>query len=645
MKKSAIFKLFSLVAFAAAGAFAIANVKSVKKAESVKADQNWQEHTVLYANAASYDNLYARVKRGDDVGWDSHEMSKTSYMYGSKYVYTGQIWECYGGLNNMYMKSGNASSDEGTIVQTIFEEWTTTSTFADKLFDGSAWKTVHTVDFNMNSHGTAPSGQYVNDGGKATQPSAPTAEGYTFDGWYKEAACTNAWNFSTDTVSSDTTIYAKWTQVIPSRTVSKYKVLDGGTPVLIGSDSVLSGSTYNVPGKPYEAGYTCSGWFTAASGGSAYTSSTINADTNIYVRYTSHAAWTGTINVDLRDSGWAGAAANYAVMFMDKTTYTSEVDGWSTYLTGTAQDVKLIQISYSLQFEPLQMTLVRYNSSYAKASWDSEKWPGEPNAWGQTPDIDVAEMIRIGDSTDGEGKNYAYAGYAKVVNFTASTETPLNSVKLNGSSHAEYFSTTVALAVNQEFKVQVAPYEDGDYYGTYSAHTSITSNFTGGGSSNIKCLVAGTYAFYFDSSANSLYITKVSIAQADEWAEYFLDHVGCDSTGKNVPTGWSSCATEYAKLSDDAKDIVYGATAKVDGTAVERAVARYDHALVSHPSLTKFIVNHSSTPRAVNFVGDYRTVSTTDSNNLIIIVSIVSLISASTLVGLIVIKRRRGIAK
>lgn len=38
-------------------------------------------------------------------------------------------------------------------------------------------------------------------------------------------------------------------------------------------------------------------------------------------------------------------------------------------------------------------------------------------------------------------------------------------------------------------------------------------------------------------------------------------------------------------------------------------------------------------------------VSSTDSNNLIVIVSIVSLISASTLVGLIVIKRRRGIAK
>lgn len=43
-------------------------------------------------------------------------------------------------------------------------------------------------------------------------PTAPTATGYVFGGWYKEAACTNAWNFSTDTVTATTTLYAKWTK-------------------------------------------------------------------------------------------------------------------------------------------------------------------------------------------------------------------------------------------------------------------------------------------------------------------------------------------------------------------------------------------------------------------------------------------------
>lgn len=33
---------------------------------------------------------------------------------------------------------------------------------------------------------------------------------YVFDGWYKDSACTTEWNFTSDTVESDTIIYAKW---------------------------------------------------------------------------------------------------------------------------------------------------------------------------------------------------------------------------------------------------------------------------------------------------------------------------------------------------------------------------------------------------------------------------------------------------
>lgn len=67
-----------------------------------------------------------------------------------------------------------------------------------------------TVTFNSNG-GSAVTAQTVEQGGKATEPSpAPTKASKTFGGWYKEAALTNAWNFSTDTVSADITLYAKW---------------------------------------------------------------------------------------------------------------------------------------------------------------------------------------------------------------------------------------------------------------------------------------------------------------------------------------------------------------------------------------------------------------------------------------------------
>ena len=47
---------------------------------------------------------------------------------------------------------------------------------------------------------------------KISEPSpAPSASGWTFDGWYKEAACTTKWE-KDDTFDADTTLYAKWTK-------------------------------------------------------------------------------------------------------------------------------------------------------------------------------------------------------------------------------------------------------------------------------------------------------------------------------------------------------------------------------------------------------------------------------------------------
>lgn len=70
--------------------------------------------------------------------------------------------------------------------------------------------TTHTVTFNANGHGTAPSAQTVTDGQKATKPTNPTAEGYTFGGWYTDQTCTTAFDFNT-AITKDITLYAKWT--------------------------------------------------------------------------------------------------------------------------------------------------------------------------------------------------------------------------------------------------------------------------------------------------------------------------------------------------------------------------------------------------------------------------------------------------
>ena len=73
------------------------------------------------------------------------------------------------------------------------------------------WK--HTVSFDVQGHGTAPESQTVNDGETATEPTAPTAEGWTFGGWYTDAACTAEYDFTTP-VTVNLTLYAKWTETV-----------------------------------------------------------------------------------------------------------------------------------------------------------------------------------------------------------------------------------------------------------------------------------------------------------------------------------------------------------------------------------------------------------------------------------------------
>jgi uncharacterized repeat protein (TIGR02543 family) len=69
--------------------------------------------------------------------------------------------------------------------------------------------TTYTVTFDSQG-GSAVAAQTIESGKTATEPTAPTKSGFIFKGWYKEAACTNAWTFASDAVSADVTLYAKW---------------------------------------------------------------------------------------------------------------------------------------------------------------------------------------------------------------------------------------------------------------------------------------------------------------------------------------------------------------------------------------------------------------------------------------------------
>ena len=70
----------------------------------------------------------------------------------------------------------------------------------------------YTVTFEARNDTDATT-QKVVAGRTAVRPADPELEGYTFDGWFRDRTATQAWNFDTDTVEENMTLYAGWTKV------------------------------------------------------------------------------------------------------------------------------------------------------------------------------------------------------------------------------------------------------------------------------------------------------------------------------------------------------------------------------------------------------------------------------------------------
>ena len=92
----------------------------------------------------------------------------------------------------------------------------------DSVFEGKIPSTLenkvahpHNVSFVMNGHGTPPKNQTVYTGDPIAEIAEPTAtaEGYNFAGWYTDKGLTQKFDVKNDTISGDTTLYAKWEKI------------------------------------------------------------------------------------------------------------------------------------------------------------------------------------------------------------------------------------------------------------------------------------------------------------------------------------------------------------------------------------------------------------------------------------------------
>lgn len=166
-------------------------------------------------------------------------------------------------------------------------------------------ESTYTVTFNTNG-GSVVSSQTVESGKTATEPTAPTKDGYIFGGWFTDSNFTTAFTFST-AITADITLYAKWIEASkPTYTVTFST--DGAET----KQTVAEGEKVSKPTDPTKTGYTFDGWYNGDS--------KFDFDTAITANVTLTAKWE-LITYKITYAGLDGATNPNTA-----TTYTIETD-------------------------------------------------------------------------------------------------------------------------------------------------------------------------------------------------------------------------------------------------------------------------------------------------------------------------------
>ncbi|MEN1988923.1 InlB B-repeat-containing protein, partial [Paenibacillus hubeiensis] len=223
-------------------------------------------------------------------------------------------------LDGSPFASGGTVSREGTHVLVVTDAAGNTTTVAFKYY------APRTVTF-VSSGGTSTPAQSVRYASRLAEPDAPSRTGYTFAGWFTDSELTQAFDFDNTTITSDLTLYAKWT-------IHSFNVqfnTNGGSAV--DGQQVDYNDFAHRPDAPSRTGYTFEGWFTDSELTQAFDfdNTVITDNLTLYAKWTIH-----SFNVQFNTNGGSavgGQQVDYNALAHrpdtpSRTGYTFE--GWFT---------------------------------------------------------------------------------------------------------------------------------------------------------------------------------------------------------------------------------------------------------------------------------------------------------------------------
>ena len=414
------------------------------------------------------------------------------------------------------------------------------------------------VTFALNGGtGNQPAQQEVTKGEKVTQPTPdPTRTGYTFAGWYKESACTNAWNFSTDVVNQDITLYAKWEEIkydLSTRNDYDYGTPDYAAPTKT-NDQIGVSTTATVTANTLK-GYTFVGWNLANC---VRTDNGAATATSITVRYDGNGEEAVVVAKYEED-----LASNYVVRGGAQFGNTwGTNDNAMTKLSGHSyEDI----VYFRIEINETNITPNEGNEDFRFKIYDTEagKWYGltadgafwyNEDTQGNQPLCDCQD-IELRASMPGE--YVIKVDYSDKNNLTLTVNFPssdLYIVGINGdwnrieenkftiSNGIATISKEVTTVGDHQFKLQDAAgnwrtMNAADRTITRSKNTANFSDFTEGSETNttLKADVKGIYTFTYSFATNGFVVTYPALVTLSDGVSEAVSSSQTPATLTSVP--------------------------------------------------------------------------------------------------------------
>ncbi len=371
-------------------------------------------NVILYAKWAQ---VYSVTYNGNDETSGTVPVDSNKYTQGEDFTVAGNSGSLtkeglvFAGWNTKTDGTGityqvGLSSQMGGSNLTLYAKWSD--------------KQQYSVIFNCYE-GTLVAAQLIEQGEKAKKPADPTNTGYLFGGWYKESGYVNLWDFDIDTVTTNTTLHAKWNTYNYTVTFNS----EGATTFATESVESPQTTVSSLPSiNPTKTGYTFDSWRIGEGGtGVEFTTATVvTGDITVYAKWTPK-----NYDVTFNANGGSGSMSNLSITFDQSANLTVNAftrtgysfAGWNTESNGSGTSYA-DQASFSMTVEGQTLYAKWTPNNYTvtfNANGGSGTMSNQSITFGQSANLTVNAFTRTGFSfagwnTESNGSGTSYANQA-----------------------------------------------------------------------------------------------------------------------------------------------------------------------------------------------------------------------------------------